>query len=592
MVRRLEKYEILDELGHGGMATVYRGRDSRLDRQVAVKVMHPHLRKTPEARERFTREARSVARLKHPNILEIYDNSDEDSDEAFIVTELLTGPTLKAFAEAQPIPAEIAAAMTLQIGSALSAAHQAGIIHRDVKPENVLLHEKRVLKLTDFGIAQMVDSQSFTATGQILGSPGHMAPEQVEGKDCDARTDLFSLGTVLYYLATGRLPFTGRNPHQILKRIVDGEYPDPLRVQPTIGGHLRRIIVKSLSVAPEDRYRSIGELESALREFLAESGVNDPESLLREFLSAPEETASALRSQVVVRLLEAGEKAAREGRVADASDLLNRVLALDEGNARALAAVDTLGAGSAKPTLLYLAGAAMGLFGLAAIALAAVGGGEPSDSETADGGRDADAAIASEDAGADAGSDAGVADAARVDSAPPQARARVVMAPVASGPRRVCFSPSPRNVDLALDGRAREPFGRDTRCRELRLGTHRVEVFGAEECCEPLVHTFQVVPGEGDQVVALRLQFRDARLYVRLTNPLSGSVSVEGGSTGATRSLIRVPMTTFLATRRFTVTAPGHQAYTGTVRLVAGRDQEEEVTLREAVALVPSEGEP
>ncbi|MCA9580752.1 MAG: serine/threonine protein kinase, partial [Myxococcales bacterium] len=147
MLRKLSKYEILDEIGHGGMATVFRGRDSRLDRPVAVKILHPHLQSAPEARARFTREARSVARLHHPNILEIYDNSDESSEESYIVTELLTGPTLKAFVEKTgPMPAEIAAAFTAEIAQALGAAHDANIVHRDVKPENVLIHEQRTVK--------------------------------------------------------------------------------------------------------------------------------------------------------------------------------------------------------------------------------------------------------------------------------------------------------------------------------------------------------------------------------------------------------------------------------------------------------------
>src|SRR5690349_324093 len=165
------------------MATVYRALDRRLERCVAVKVMHPHLRGTGEARARFAREARAVARLKHPAILEIYDYSGSDSDDAYIATELLTGPTLKAFVESvTEVPGEIAACIGVELAAALAAAHAEGIIHRDVKPENVLLHQGRDIKLTDFGIADMLDPSMshMTATGQLLGSPAHMAPEQVE----------------------------------------------------------------------------------------------------------------------------------------------------------------------------------------------------------------------------------------------------------------------------------------------------------------------------------------------------------------------------------------------------------------------------
>src|SRR5688572_1471001 len=173
MLKTVEKYEVVDEIGHGGMATVYRARDTRLNRLVALKVMHPHLQGAPEARQRFAREAVTVARLHHPSILEIYDYSGESSEVSFIATELLPGPTLKRFADDHSeIPPEIAACMTLQVARALGAAHAEGVIHRDVKPENVLFHENRCLKLTDFGIAQLVDVQSMTTTGQVLGSPG------------------------------------------------------------------------------------------------------------------------------------------------------------------------------------------------------------------------------------------------------------------------------------------------------------------------------------------------------------------------------------------------------------------------------------
>src|SRR4029077_5047882 len=155
-------------------------------------------------RARFAREAVTIARLKHPNILGIYDYSGEDSETHFIATELLTGPTLKQLVEQHPdVPAEIAACLTILIVRALGAAHAEGVIHRDVKPENAMIHENRAVKLTDFGIAQLVDVQGMTITGEVLGSPAHMAPEQIEGKDCDARSDIFSLGTVLYLLATG-----------------------------------------------------------------------------------------------------------------------------------------------------------------------------------------------------------------------------------------------------------------------------------------------------------------------------------------------------------------------------------------------------
>ena len=578
MQRTIEKYEILEELGHGGMATVYRARDTRLDRPVAIKVMHPHLRKTPEARERFIREARSVARLTHPNILEIYDNSERDSDEAYIVTELLTGPTLKAFAQARsPLLPEIAACIVIEVTRALGAAHQAGIVHRDVKPENVLLHQARCLKLTDFGIAHMVDANSFTATGQILGSPGHMAPEQVEGGECDERTDIFSVGTVLYYLATGKLPFEGRNPHQVLKRIVDGDFKDPVRVRPAVGARLGRIITKALAVAPDERYQTADELVAALTDFVGEAGVEDPRALLARFLADPDAVTETLRLDVIDRLTELGSDASQDGDYQAAMDRFDRVLALDEGNERVLALVERMGNRSRRRVGLLVAGGALGVFGLGALGVAAVATVGPPDSVAVPTLPPTPPRVAV--VTVDSGPASPVSDAGERDARPVEAGEQERRAAPAVGPREVCFAPNPANVEIALDGAPRQVFGPTSRCRTLDPGSHRVQVFGAEGCCEPLSKSFRVQPGAGRQMVPLRLRYRDARLYVVLDAAATGQVQVEGGIRGRSRSFILVPMTGFRDTRRFTVTAPGYEAYTGTVRLVAGKDTQATVTL-------------
>ena len=335
----VEKYELLQEIGRGGMATVYRARDTRLQRLVALKVMHPHLQGSKEARARFAREALTVARLRHPGLLEIFDYSGEDSEVSFIATELLTGPTLKRFAELHPqIPAEVAACMGLQMAGALAAAHEAGVIHRDVKPENVMIHEGR-LKLTDFGIAQLLDAQGMTTTGQVLGSPGHMAPEQIEGKDCTASSDLFALGTVLYLLATGELPFVGRNPHQVLKQIVEGKYRDPLLVRPAVGARMAAVLRRCLEVDPKARYDSVERLSQDLRDFVAEMGIADPDATLRLYLESPEDFATTFNKEVIERQADLGEVAARAGDYTKAREYWNRVLSMDETNARVLAAL-------------------------------------------------------------------------------------------------------------------------------------------------------------------------------------------------------------------------------------------------------------
>jgi serine/threonine-protein kinase len=186
------------------MAVVYKATDTSLQREVAVKVLHPHLASHDEARRRFEREAQAVAKLRHENILEIFDYSGKESSESYIVTEFIRGRTLKGFMTEHTLGyPEIAAMITAEVCRALSHAHALGVLHRDVKPENIMIRDDGVLKLTDFGIAQIVDAQRMTVTGQLLGSPAYMSPEHVEGKPLDFRTDVFSVGILLYQLSTG-----------------------------------------------------------------------------------------------------------------------------------------------------------------------------------------------------------------------------------------------------------------------------------------------------------------------------------------------------------------------------------------------------
>lgn len=617
MIRKLEKYDLLEEIGHGGMATVYRARDTRLDRFVAVKVMHPHLQKALEAKRRFAREAKSVARLRHDHILEIYDYSGEESEESYISAELLTGPTLKQFVDerSEPLPAEIAACFTIQIAQALAAAHASGIVHRDVKPENVLLHEARCVKLTDFGIAQMVDAQSMTATGQILGSPGHMAPEQVEGHDCDERSDIFSLGTVLYFLATAQLPFTGRNPHTVLKRIMDGEFADPLRVRPSIGGELRRIIVKALSRNPDDRQQSAEELVEDLRAFVARIGIDEPERELARFLADPEGVTEELTARVVTELTVLGERAASADDVPTALDHFNRVLALDEGNERVLSSIERVGQRrSRRRGFMLFAAAALAAAGVGAIGYAATQsagrddpehaalGVEPPAPDAGEPGQDAGAASA--DAGrVDAGSamaaaaDAGdplrdAGEALRPIKTVPPIRTKVAPLEPVDGPRQVRFVPSPvQNVSIGVDGDAPRPFGPGWTGTTLPPGPHRFRVVPADGLGHvEVTHTRVVEAGAGVQPIALPLPYEPASVIVRVrgVGSVVPTVQVQGVGTRQGHSTVfAVPMRDEEATVSVSVTAEGFRAYTTTVRLQAGGSEEVTATLSEATGSGP-----
>lgn len=327
---------MLGELGHGGMAVVYRARDSQLLREVAVKVLHPHLSSDVESRQRFLREAQAAARLRHPNIVEVFDFSVEADRESFMVTELLDGPTLRRFAEGRwPLPAEVVAAIGVVLCDALSCAHAQGVVHRDVKPDNILLH-KGVLKLTDFGIAHVADGNGMTVTGQILGSPAYMAPEQIDASPVDARTDLFSLGTVLYVLAVGKLPFEAPVAHALLRKILEADYVDPARAEPTVGEHFAAIIRRCMARRIDDRYKDAAELRKALCEFCAEVGWDDPAKKLTEYFAAPEAFTEAHKALLLEVLPERGRKARDAKRVPEAMAYFNRALAIDPTNVKVL----------------------------------------------------------------------------------------------------------------------------------------------------------------------------------------------------------------------------------------------------------------
>ena len=314
MLEQLEKYRLLEEVGHGGMAVVYRGVDTALDREVAVKVLHPHLANQPESKQRFHREAQAVAKLHHDNILEIYDYSGMDSGRSYIVTEFIHGQTLKEFLRHRPIShPEIAVMIVLEVSEALNHAHSFGVIHRDIKPENIMIREDGRVKLTDFGIAHIVDVHGLTVTGQLLGSPAYMCPELVEGRPLDFRSDLFSLGTLLYQLATGKLPFSGKNAHEILKRIVEGKFQAPEVANPIVGPELGKVIRKTLAHSPQERYGSVSELQNDLRKFLDDVEVEDPREELKEYFRDPTAYGLAFQDRAVKALTARGKAALRQG---------------------------------------------------------------------------------------------------------------------------------------------------------------------------------------------------------------------------------------------------------------------------------------
>jgi serine/threonine protein kinase len=339
----LDKYELLERVGQGGMAVVYRGIDRSLKRVVAIKVLHKHLSDYQEARDRFEREAQAVAKLRHENILEIFDYAAKAESEAYIVTEFIDGQTLKQVVTDRPISfPEIGAMLVLQACRALAHAHAAGILHRDVKPENIMIRSDGVVKLMDFGISHMVDLERLTVTGQLLGSPAYMAPEHVEGRPIDYRTDVFAAGIVLYQLCVGRLPFEGKNPHEVLKRIAECKFIDPRTANPRIGNRLGRIILRAMAAQPSDRFPAIGEMVVALDAYLEESGIPTDKiaAELARYFSAPAAYEQALEDRLIDHLTRRGQKLLDSDDRAAALDVFDRVLTIDSDNDKVIAILD------------------------------------------------------------------------------------------------------------------------------------------------------------------------------------------------------------------------------------------------------------
>ncbi|MBU0551044.1 serine/threonine protein kinase [Myxococcota bacterium] len=335
--RILGRYLLGEELGRGGMSVVYRARDPVLERDVAVKVLHPHLADRADARARFTREAKAIARLKHRYIVEIFDFAPPDCDEAYIVTELIEGPTLREFMRDHPIQhSEVAALIMRPIFEALEIAHRNGIVHRDVKPENIMIRPDGTLVLMDFGIAQMVDMETLTATGTMLGSPAHMAPEVVEGASVGLAADLFSAGTVLYWLVCGALPFTGPNPAALFRRIVECRFDPVLQRAPKAGRGIARITERCLAQAPQDRPASAGEVAQELTALLRTAGFERLQEAQLHLTRDPEVYQDLLPRQMIPAYFNAAEVAHRAGETAKALNYLSRLLSLDKAHAEGL----------------------------------------------------------------------------------------------------------------------------------------------------------------------------------------------------------------------------------------------------------------
>src|SRR5438552_4230395 len=261
------RYEIQSEIAQGGMAEVYLARDQLLNRPVAMKALFPEYAREPSFVERFRREAQAAANLNHPNIVAIYDWGQEDGTY-FIVMEYVEGRALRDLIRSEaPLDPNQAAEITAEIASALAFAHRNGVVHRDVKPGNVLLTQSGTVKVTDFGIARAGTSDGLTQTGSVMGTATYFSPEQAQGLPVDGRSDVYALGVVLYEMVTGVAPFTAESPVSVAYKHVREDPVPPSERNPDVPPDLEQIILTALAKLPENRYQTADDMRADILRF-------------------------------------------------------------------------------------------------------------------------------------------------------------------------------------------------------------------------------------------------------------------------------------------------------------------------------------
>src|SRR5438128_1460776 len=262
--RRLASYTLLEPIGHGGMAVVYRARQESLDRTVAVKVLSENLAASTEFMERFRREARTAASMRHPNVITVHDFGEDDRGVPYLVLEYIGGPTLADLMDVglddQRIPD-----LLDQIAAGLDYAHAHGVIHRDIKPGNVLMTEDGRAVLADFGLAWLLEGAHLTLTGDVIGTPEYMAPEQATGDPIDHRCDVYALGVVLYEMLVGERPFIADTPIGVLLKHLQDPAPSVLIARPDLPAAVDDVVKRVLEKDAANRYDSAGELARAFR---------------------------------------------------------------------------------------------------------------------------------------------------------------------------------------------------------------------------------------------------------------------------------------------------------------------------------------
>lgn len=320
------RYQISREVGRGGMSVVYEAADPRIGRRVAIKLLHPHLATREDARRRFLQEATAIALLENRHILKVYDYDSPDGAASYIVSEYIDGLTFRQWVEEHGIKHwEVVALLCIPLFDALDHAHQHKIIHRDVKPENMMIrsHDGSPV-LMDFGIAHMIDSETLTATGAVIGSPAHMAPEIVNGEALTPNADLFSMGTVLYWMTCGCLPFVAPNPAALFKRILETRFDPISERRPDVSPSFAALVEWCMKRDPVDRPKNAAFVADHLRDLLKYAGLTDLQTLLRELIQDPHGFQSQLPSRMTPHYCASATEALEAGNATLALELAER----------------------------------------------------------------------------------------------------------------------------------------------------------------------------------------------------------------------------------------------------------------------------
>jgi serine/threonine-protein kinase len=272
--QHLGKYELLERVGKGGMAYVYKAYQPTIDRFVAVKVLHSHLAEDAEFLERFKREAKGLGSLRHPHIVSVIDFDVADG-WYYMVMDFIEGETLEAVLDRRgKLPLDEALTLTAQLAGALEYAHQHGRIHRDIKPGNVMFTDaaQQHAVITDFGLTRLLDNATMTLSGTIAGTPAYMSPEAAQGQKTDAHSDIYSLGVMLFEMVTGQRPYLGETPLSVIMKLVVEPLPPALAINPELPPVIDDILSRAMAKLPEDRYQTAAEMEKEIRDWRLETG--------------------------------------------------------------------------------------------------------------------------------------------------------------------------------------------------------------------------------------------------------------------------------------------------------------------------------